>query len=360
MKIALCSGEASGDRLAVDLLAALRRDGDVDAFGLAGPLMRKAGVRAIRDAEDATAVGIIEAIGAARRLNGLLDDLGAAIDREQPDVVVTIDSPGLLLRLAARVRATGRPTVHWVSPQVWAWRPGRVRDVARSVDTLLCLFPIEPPLYDGLGLDVVYTGHPRVAALAAKRRPRSGGAVIGLAPGSRRSEIEVLWPVLRDVAARVRAARPDARFVVPVAPTVDRAALAGVDATFTDGLDAVNDADVFIAASGTATLEIAARGVPLVVVYRVHPITWAIGRVLVRGVRHLSLPNILAGDGVVPEHLQALDAAAIAADVLRLLGPDGDAQLERLSPVIASLAVPDAIERAAAAVRARARAGPRR
>jgi lipid-A-disaccharide synthase len=352
-RLFVCAGEASGDLLATELLRELEvRRPRLAVAGLAGPRMRALGVRATAQSEDVTAVGIVEAIGAAARVRRVRAALLADVQGFRPDLVLTIDSPGLLLPFARQVRAAGVRVVHWVSPQVWAWRPGRVSAVAASVDALLCLFPMEPPLYAKTGLDATFTGHPAVER-AAKRRPKDAGPfTVGLAPGSRSSEITALWPAFREVAKRLRARDPDVRFVVPVAPTVDRAALDGVDAVFVDDIVAAGSvADVFLACSGTATLEIAAMGVPMAIAYRVHPLTWLVGRVLVRGVKHLGLPNILAGEGIVPEFLQTLDPDAMAATLWELRGDAGKRQVAALAPMLGTLGsgaiarTADAIER---------------
>jgi lipid-A-disaccharide synthase len=368
MRVFVVAGEASGDRLASQLLAELeRRRYPVAAWGVCGPALRARGVMEVAPAEAVSAVGVVEAIARIPAAFRTLAAVESALARFRPDVVLTVDAPSLSLRVARRARDRGIPAVHWVSPQVWAWRRWRTSAVARAADMILCLFPFEPALYDGLPTRAVYVGHPAVQRLARVTRadapiaPPPGAAardvwagsrpsVVGLAPGSRYDEVRRLWPVMRDVAQRISAARPGTRFVVPVAPTADRSWLGGVACDFVPDLSvAAARADVFVTASGTACLEVAAAGVPQVVVYAVHPITYAVGRLLVRGVDHIALPNILAGARVVPEHLQRLDASRITEDVLSLLGPAGTAQVERLAPVVRPLGS-QAIERTADAL----------
>jgi lipid-A-disaccharide synthase len=255
-------------------------------------------------------------------------------------VVLTVDAPSIWLRLARRVRARGLAVVHWTSPQVWAWRPERVRAVARSVDTVLCLFPFEPPLYQG-HVRAVFVGHP-AAAVSGGPLPAAGRPRIGLAPGSRPTEIRALWPVLREVARRLRSRWPDAELLVPVARGVDERSLTGLDCAFVDGVAGLAGAEVAVVASGTATLELAALDVPMVVVYRVHPLTWQIGRRLVH-TPWVALPNVLAGRRLVPEHLQDLDPEAIAADAAALVGSRGQVPRE----LVATLAGPEAWARTA-------------
>jgi lipid-A-disaccharide synthase len=352
-RILVCAGEASGDRLAADLLRELEaRRPHLVARGLAGPAMRELGVVPIANAEETTAVGLVEVLGAVPRIWRILGRLEEELERWRPDLVLTVDSPDMMLRFGRRARRRGFRVVHWVSPQVWAWRPRRVHKVARSADCLLCLFPMEPALYAGTGVKAVFTGHPAMARLRrdpAARATYGQAPVIGLGPGSRRSEISALWPVYQEVARAIRSRIPDCRFVVPVASTIDRSLLGGVEgAVLLDGLEAAaSAADVFLIASGTATLELAALGTPMVITYKVHPLTWILGRVLVRGVRHLGLPNVLAGREVVPERLQHLDPSALASELIGLLGDEGRKQTAVVRTVIDGLAGPGATARAA-------------
>ncbi len=346
-RLFVCTGEASGDRLAAMLVREIeRRDPHLAVRGICGPMLREAGATAIANTEELGIVGVWEALKAAPRLLDVSRRVLRALDTWPADLVLTVDNPGLNLWLARRARARGRRVVHWVSPQVWAWRPGRVRTVARSVDALMCLFPMEPALYAGTGLEATFTGHPLLDVARPGRTPHAG-TIIGLAPGSRRSEIQALWPVFREVAAILRERLPGVRFVVPVAPTIDAFDLSGLDyEAFPDVVSAGAVADAFVACSGTATLELAGVGTPMVVTYRTHPLTWLLGRLLVRGVRHLALPNVLAGRAIVPEHLQTLDPSAIADAVIKLLGDAGDVQRRALGEVTEPLRG-DAIKRTA-------------
>lgn len=341
-RLLVCAGEASGDRLAADLLRELEsRDPRLAVKGLAGPAMRERGVEAVARAEDVTAVGVVEAIAAAPRIWSVRRALEQVLDDWKPDLVVTIDSPGLLLGFARRARSKGFRVVHWVAPQVWAWRPGRVDAVANSVDALMCLFPFEPAWFEGRGVEVVCTGHPGVDRAVRKvgvREVYGEAPVFGFAPGSRPSEVKALWPTFVAVAERLRARAPGCRFVVARAPTVDPAWLEGLDADLVEDLCiAGSAADVFLACSGTVTLELAALGTPMAVVYRVHPLTWAVGRRLVTGVAHLALPNVLAGREIVPEILQDLDPDRLADVLWSLLGDAGEQQRHDLREVVAPL-----------------------
>jgi lipid-A-disaccharide synthase len=336
-RIFVGTGEASGDRLAADLVAELTRRGHVlELRGVTGPRLREAGVHTVARAEDLSVFGFTGVVKGLPRVLGALRRAVDSLERWRPDLVLTVDAPSSMLKLARAARRRGIPAVHWVSPQVWAWRPGRVKKIATSVDALLCLFPMEPPMYAAEGARAVLTGHPAIERLQRDpgARARYGAQpVFALLPGSRASEIGALWPVLVAVAAKLRAVSPGCRFVVPVAPTVDRGALAGIDADFcADISEAASVADVAIASSGTATLELAVLGTPMVVIYKVSPLNYAIGSRLVSLERY-SLPNIIAGREIVPEHIQQLDPDAIARDALALLGPAGAAQRAELDRV---------------------------
>lgn len=344
----IVAGEASGDRLGAQLVDVLRvRRPGLVVRGLAGPAMREAGVAALARAEEATAIGLVEVLTSLPRLIRLLERLEAAIVADRPDVVVTIDSPELCLRLAARLRRRGIRVVHWVAPQVWAWRPGRVRRLGRAVDTVMCLLPFEPQWLQE-HVRAVFVGHPAAALAPDPGAPRPGHPTFALCPGSRPSELARHWPVLRAVARVLRQRFPRCGFVVPVAPTIEPGALGGLDAVLVPSVAGVAGADAAVVASGTATLELAALGVPMVVIYRVHPLTFAIARRWVRGVEHVALPNVIAGAPLVPEILQELDPGQIAAQVADLVGSG-----PQVPPsLLASLQGATAIERAADEVEA--------
>lgn len=330
VRLLVSAAEASGDLLAADLLRELREIVPFTARGVAGPALRGVGVEPLAAMEDLAAAGLWEvaerlpALRAARR--ALEADLGAA------DLLLVTDAPDFHLPLARVARRRGLPVVGYVSPQVWAWRPGRVRTLARSLDRLLCLFPFEPALYAPHGLDARYVGHPVVDRLAAVRVVPEPG-VYALLPGSRRHEVERLLPAFRETARRIRGRDPAARFLLGWSPSLPRPQdLGGLEGiTVVEGLvEAARRCSAALVASGTATLELAVLGVPMVICYQVHPVTWSVGRLLVHGVRHLGLPNILAGRPIVPEHLQRLDPDRMAADLLAAAGGSQRDDLERV------------------------------
>jgi lipid-A-disaccharide synthase len=335
----VAAAEPSGDRLAAALVPSLRaRVPGLRLVGMAGPAMRAAGVEAVARAEDAVGFGLVEVVGRVPRYLRLLDGLERALVASRADVVLTVDAPSLLLRFGRRARARDRAVVHWVAPQVWAWRARRVEALRRSVSALMCLLPFEPPWFAG-SVRAVFVGHPAAAIVPVRAPLRPGTPTVGLCPGSRPGEVAALWPVLREVARRVREVHPAAGFVVPRAPG---ARLTGLDAVYVDTMAEVAGADAAVVASGTATLELAALDVPMVAVYRVHPLTAAVARRLLT-IDAVALPNVLAGRRVVPEHLQDLDPAAIARDLLALIGVREQVPRD----LIASLKGPTALDEAA-------------
>ena len=328
---------------------ALQSLGPVRARGVAGPAMRAAGVEPIAEVEALSVNGLWEVLGKLPAIRGAQAEVRAAM-QPAPDLLITVDAPDFHLPLARHARSLGIPAVGYVSPQVWAWRPGRAKGLARDLDRLLCLFPFEPELYTPHGLDARFVGHPVIDRLAGQARAPVPGR-FALLPGSREHELERLLPVFLESAALVRQLRPDASFVLGLAegraPSVaERARAAGVE--LVQGLvPAALQSEAALVASGTATLELAVLGVPMVVAYRVHASTYAVGKALVRGIDHIALPNILAGAEVVPEHIQQLDPAALARDLLAVAG---DPELpERLAQVRALLGEPGASMRAAQA-----------
>lgn len=343
------AAEPSGDRLAAALVLALRARGPLVARGIAGPAMRAVGVEPLARTESLGVMGISEIfgrLGAIRRARQVLVEAMEA----GADAFVGVDSPDFHLSLARLARARGLPAVGYVSPQIWAWRPGRARKIAASLDRMLCLFSFEPPLYPGF--DARWVGHPVLDRVRRRDPAEVDPDLVGLLPGSRRQELKRLLPVFLATAAslrerRVAAGRPAPRFCLVLPPDLDlpSSELPSWVARAQD-IGGLARASCALTKSGTVTLELAVMGVPQVVAHRVSPLTYALGRLLVRGVRHIALPNVLADQAgrpaPVPEHLQRLDPARIAAD-LDALPTEQPINLDALGATGAS-------ERAAAAV----------
>lgn len=362
MNVLISAGEASGDQLAARLLAALRRARpDLAAFGMGGARLEAAGLDRVVASESLSVVGVSEVFGKAPALRRALSRLGAEAIRRRPDAAVLVDFPDFHGLLARRLRRIGVPLVYYVPPQVWAWRRGRAKTIAGSARRVVTLFPFEAELFRSLGADAVCSGHPLVddvreglagaSPLPAKTRRR-----LVLLPGSRDAELARHWPAMSEAAATL-GRRLDLEVVAVRAPHLPQALFAGAAER---GIRVVSggmhpllaSADLALVASGTATLEAALCGAPMVVVYRTSALTYAIARALVRLPR-VSLVNIVAGEEVVPELLQgSLTAANLEHEAEAILSSPERAAAMRagLARVASSLGPPGATERAAEAI----------
>lgn len=375
--IALVAGELSGDLLGAALIEALsRRYPQARFYGVAGPRMIAAGCEPIAHIDALSIMGIAEVLPALPRLFRLRAELVDRFSTDRPDVVIGIDAPDFNLGLARRLRDRGVPTVQVVSPTVWAWRRGRVRGIVRSVDRLLCLFPFEPAFYEQAApqspFKAEYIGHPLADQLDDQVTPQQArtklvmapdGPLLAVLPGSRGSELRYLSEPFVLAAAKLAESLPGLRLVTPIAKpslresftqTVARCA-PYLDWTVLDGQsrEAMQAADVVLLASGTATLECLLLGRPMVVAYRGSPLTaWLMLKAGLLKVRHVSLPNLLSREPLVPELLQ--DAATperLAAALLALFEDCSarQAQLTHFDAVRESLRC-NAGERAADAI----------
>jgi len=344
----LVAGEASGDMLGARLIAALRRlRPDLRFAGVGGERMAEQGFESLFPMRELALMGFLEVLPNIRRLARRLDETVADIAARKPALVVTIDSPGFTLRVAARARKQGFRVLHYVAPQVWAWRPGRVRKIAQRVDRILALLPFEAPFFEKAGIPVRFVGHSILESGAdqgdaARFRARHGLApeerVVLVMPGSRRSEVGRLLPIFGE-ALRLAAERvPNLRPVVPLAGPVEEAVQA-VAARWHPAPILVRDVaekyDAFAAAeaglikSGTSSLEVAMAGVPMAVGYRVNPLSAAIARRLIQ-VRHVSIVNLLADETIIPEYLQErCTPELLSAELVRLLTDPAAAAAQR-------------------------------
>src|SRR6266545_1499364 len=350
--IMLSAGEASGDLHGATLCRALRElSPGTRLVGMGGAGMAEAGMEVVADPTRHAAVGMSEAVGRIPELYRAYRVLVRRIYEERPRALVLIDFPEFNLRLARQARRAGVPVVYFIPPQLWAWRRGRIRQMARRITRVLAVFPFEQALYETAHVGVEFVGHPLLDVLPLSltrddARRRLGldpaASVLGLLPGSRREEVARLLPAMLDAARRLAAADPRRRFLIGAAPTVDRAQLApllavaaetgGPQVEVVEGLthEVMAASDVVLIASGTATLEAALLGVPMVVCYRVSRLTEFVVRLLVRGVSWISLPNIVAGRPIVPEILQdEVTGHRLAAEALRLLDDPGAATAQR-------------------------------
>jgi len=317
----IVAGEASGDLHGADLAAQiLARDPRCDLFGVAGERMRAAGVRALTRTEDIAGLGLAELASTIRKTLGVLRDLKATLRSERPDLVILIDFAEFNLSLAGAAKRAGVPVLYYITPQVWAWRRGRVARIIKRTDRLAVVLPFEAEIFAAAGPRVTFVGHPlldRVApaqdrAATLKRHGlRAQARLLTLLPGSRRGEVRYLLRPMVE-AARVLEADHGLTAVIALAPTLTLAQLREEGRVNLDGIRVIEGdtysivaaSELALAASGTATLETALLGCPMVVAYRMSPVTYALARILVRGVDFIAMPNILAGREVVPELIQ--------------------------------------------------------
>ena len=345
--VALVAGEASGDLLGSLLLQGLRqRWPQLRAAGIGGPALARAGFEAWWPSERLAVRGYVEVLRHYRGIARIREQLAQRLLAAPPAVFVGVDAPDFNLGLEERLKRAGIPTVHFVCPSIWAWRGGRVHRIARSADQVLCLFPFEPELLQRHGVDATYVGHPlaqvvplepdRAAARTALGLP-ADAAVVALLPGSRRSEIETIAAPMLQAARRLATARPALRFVLPVAPGLGPAVQALAARHGPPGLqlldgrshEALAACDLTLVASGTATLEAALFKRPMVIVYRMHPLSWQLMKRMAYQ-PWVGLPNILCREFVVPELIQgAFTPQALAAAALDWL--DDPAGRERVT-----------------------------
>lgn len=310
--IYIAAGEASGDILGARLMKALRaREPSLEFAGLGGERMRERGLEPLFDIRELSLMGLVEVLPNLRRLARRMDEVVADVAARRPKLLVTIDSPSFTLRLAARVKPMGIPVVHYVAPQLWAWRPGRVRKMAQRVDRILALLPFEAPIFERAGIPVTFVGHPILESEAAQgdaSRFHGEGRPLIVMPGSRRGEVSRLLPVFTETVRRLPA---DILPVIGLAGTVEEM-LRGHDwgRPVRTVRAPMEKADAFAAAraglikSGTSSLEAAVAGLPHVIGYRLNPITSLIIRRIV-SVDYASLVNLLAEEEIVPELLLA-------------------------------------------------------
>jgi lipid-A-disaccharide synthase len=358
MKLAIVAGEASGDLHASEVVRELKKVvPGLQTFGIGGDLLSREGMLLLHHASEMGIVGLFNVIRHLPMFRQVFRELVSRIEQERPDAVLLIDFPDFNLRVARRSKELGVPVIYYISPQLWAWRRGRIRDIARYVDQMIVIFPFEEELYRKEGVPVTYVGHPLIEQLAGVRKPARKPDVlrIALMPGSRRMEIASLLPAMLRAVEILRRERAVEAYVIQ-APTIAHDELetimarTGVEVPILphDRGEGVAAADVALSSSGTATLESAVLGTPVVVMYRLSRATYAIARKLVR-LEHFSLVNIVAGKRIVPELIQSeVSGERIAAEVRAIMEPERFAALAgELAAVREKLGQPGASRRAA-------------
>ncbi|HSA93718.1 MAG TPA: lipid-A-disaccharide synthase [Terriglobales bacterium] len=353
MRFLISAGEASGELYGAQLIAALKRRVPAsEFFGVGGEQMRAAGCETIVDSSRLSVVGITEIVSHLPRIYGDFRRLIAEADRRQPGAAVVIDSPAFNFRVAREMHRRRIPVIYYVCPQLWAWRERRVERFHKWIKKALVIFPFEEPWYRERGVDAEYVGHP-LADLSPPATTRQEFAAgngldpdrpwIALLPGSRAREVQMMLPTLLRALERLPAdVRRGHEFVLPVASSLSRAWMQEQVARHSssepsptirlvaDARPALIHARAAVVASGTATVEAALAGAPMVVVYRVSPLTWRLGRGLLR-VPFVAMPNLIVGRQIVPELLQSGFTAANVAQELETLLADGPAREKMLS-----------------------------
>jgi lipid-A-disaccharide synthase len=362
-KIFIIAGEASGDFLGASLMRDLKALKSVEFTGIGGPLMAEEGLNSLFPMRELSIMGLIEVLKHLPLMVRRLNETVEAIIAQQPDMLITVDSPDFCLRVAKRIKkkCPNIKIVHYVAPTVWAWRPGRAQKIAKFLDGLLCLFPFEPPYFTKHGLKAEFVGHPLVKTIGEVTEEQKrqffetydldpSHPILCILPGSRRKEVAALWPVFLVTCEQLRQTMPDLQVILPTLPHL--LPLLGEVPSYitlmtdtTDKYIAFQCSDAALHASGTVALELALSGVPMVTTYKVNSLTAWIGRRLLT-TPFFNLVNILHGEEVVPELVQEKCTPEILSMALQDLLTDPQscsAQMRKLIQIRNMLAEPTAI-----------------
>jgi len=375
-RILVVAGEASGDLHGSHLVKAIRDSHpDVVFWGIGGNNMAQAGVKILVSSSDMAVVGLTEVLHKLHTIVKAANKMKSALKNLRPDLLILIDYPEFNLYLARFAKRMDIPVLYYISPQVWAWRKGRIKKISRRVDRMAVILPFEESFYRKRGLNVEYVGHPLLDEFASRVQdrvpqdaprqqegvPQSGTGVqhptVGLLPGSRKDEIRNLLPVMIKSVAILKTQYPNVRCLLPLAKTIEREYVESflretplnIEVRQGDIYGILAQCEVALVASGTATLDTAIMGVPMVVIYKVTPISYWLGRILIK-VPYIGLANLVAGERVVPELIQD-DATPerLAAEALSLLEDAGarKAMIARLNGIRKDLGKGGASQRAA-------------
>ncbi|MBU1108714.1 MAG: lipid-A-disaccharide synthase [Candidatus Riflebacteria bacterium] len=371
-RIFFLAGEQSGDLHGSLVIKHLRQIfPEIKIDGIGGPMMQAAGMNCIHSSDELAVIGFVEVLKNIRHLYCILNDVRRWLTAERPDMVVLIDYPGFNQRIAEIARSLNIHVLYYICPQVWAWHASRVKKITELINEAVVVFPFEVDIWAKAGATVNWFGHPLVGVAMPSGDPEdlkrtlqgAAGSLISLLPGSRTQEIHYILPVLLDAAEIILKQRPDTRFLLPVAGTIDDSLvlphLKGRDLPLTmlrgQTYDAIAVSDLCLVASGTATLETAIIGTPMVVVYKVNWLTSLISKFVIQA-EHIGLPNVIAGRRIVPEFIRGdFKPSLIAAGALDILNsPEKQTKMrEELDLVKKSLGEPGASSRVAAHIAAR-------
>jgi lipid-A-disaccharide synthase len=367
-RVMMIAGETSGDLHGAGVVRELRRlVPDVEVYGIGGDRMRQAGMECLIHVSRLSFMGFVEVIRNLRVVREVQREMEKLLETRRPDVLVLIDYPGFNLRFAAKAKARGIRVLYYISPQVWAWHKSRVQGMRGVVDRMKVVFPFEVEIYTAAGINVEFVGHPLAEMIGAtldrdtffrNHGLQTGKRLLALIPGSRRQEIERIFPVMLQAAARLLG-ETGVQIAASIAPHIDRALLErliphGLPVTLIEGdtYHLMQHADAAVVTSGTATLETGWFGTPMAIVYRTSPLTYAIGRMLVH-LDVIGLVNIVAGERLVPEFIQhELNADRLVPELRRMLtdAPYAASIRRRLDIIRTRLGAPGASARVAAGI----------
>ena len=333
--ILIIAGELSGDVQGGKLVAAIKKlSPDLKITGIGGDNMEAAGMELLHHIREMSFLGFSEVVKHLPFIRKVMNELTEWIETNRPETVILIDYPGFNLRLAQKAKKLGCRIVYYISPQVWAWGAGRIKTISRLVDHMIVVFPFEEELYRSAGVKVDFVGHPILEGLNSKLSREEfyekhgfklDDPVVGLLPGSRTQEVENLYLQMVEAAELMKKELPDLQTVTGISPTLNENIYSNIEAGkdllhSNDIYDVMQHSAVLFVASGTATLESACLGTPMIIVYKVSPISWFLGKLLVK-LKNIGLVNIVAGEKIVPEILQSeVTATRLASEGLSLLG----------------------------------------
>ena len=333
--ILIIAGELSGDVQGGKLVAAIKKlSPDLKITGIGGDNMEAAGMELLHHIREMSFLGFSEVVKHLPFIRKVMNELTEWIETNRPETVILIDYPGFNLRLAKKAKKLGCRIVYYISPQVWAWGAGRIKKISRLVDHMIVVFPFEEELYRSAGVKVDFVGHPILEGLNSKLSREEfyekhgfklDNPVVGLLPGSRAQEVENLYLQMVEAVELMKKELPDLQTVTGISPTLNENIYSSIEAGkdlihSNDIYDVMQHSAVLFVASGTATLESACLGTPMIIVYKVSPISWFLGKLLVK-LKNIGLVNIVAGEKIVPEILQSeVTATRLASEGLSLLG----------------------------------------
>ena len=365
--ILIVAGEVSGDIQGAKLVAELKElSPGIKITGIGGDNMKSAGVELLHHVREMSFLGFSEIIKHLPFIRRVLNELTHWIEMNRPSAVVLIDYPGFNLKLARRAKKLGCKVIYYISPQIWAWGKSRIKKIARFVDLMIVVFPFEEKLYKDYGINVEFVGHPMLEGLDntstkaeffEKHNLDERKTLIGLLPGSRLQEVEKLYPTMLEAVEKMRSNSTELQSVTSLSPALDKEIYSSIEqgkyaVHSTDTHDVMKHSDLLIVASGSATLESAFFGTPLIIVYRLSPISWFLGNLLVN-INSIGLVNIVAGENIAPEILQSdLTADRLAEEALSIITNDNisSAMSEKLSGVKKLLGEPGASMKAAKSI----------